>query len=148
MNVEGRKECYVFEDPEDPKCPVVLHFVLANIRFRDEIKPGVPRTTDEEKEFADFDIFDDPQRPYSTFNFKYPKKSFERLSKLTEYNTLLYTDLIKGKIKQCIQRRQKHYSDIKRPIGLSDIKKLPINRENSVNLEHYVESFGDDLYDD
>lgn len=109
---------------------------------------GVPRTTDEEKEFADFDIFDDPQRPYSTFNFKYPKQSFERLSKLTEYNTLLYTDLIKGKIKQCIQRRQKHYSDIKRPIGLSDIKKLPINREHSVNLEHYVESFDDDIYDE
>lgn len=41
VNVEGRKECYVFEDPQDPKCPVVLHFVLANIRFRDEIKPGM-----------------------------------------------------------------------------------------------------------
>lgn len=148
VNVEGRKECYVFEDPDDPKCPVVLHFVLANIRFRDEIKPGVPRTTDEEKEFADFDIFDDPQRPYSTFNFKYPKKSFERLTKLTEYNTLLYTDLIKEKIKQCIQRRQKHYSDIKRPIKLGDIKKLSLNRENSVNLEHYVESFDDGLYDE
>lgn len=41
MNVEGRKECYVFEDLEDFKCLVVLYFVLVNIRFRDEIKLGM-----------------------------------------------------------------------------------------------------------
>ncbi|XP_022328610.1 cytosolic phospholipase A2-like [Crassostrea virginica] len=145
VDVEGRKECYVFENLEDPKCPIVLHFVLANIKFRDEIKPGVPRVTEEEKEFADFDLFDDPQRPYSTFNFKYPKKSFERLTKLTEYNTLLYKDLILEKIKQCVKRRQKYYPEIKRPIKLGDIKKLSLNRENSVNLEHYLGSIDEEL---
>ncbi|XP_062622371.1 cytosolic phospholipase A2-like [Saccostrea cucullata] len=141
VDVEGRKECYVFEDPKDPKCPVVLHFVLANIKFREEIKPGVPRTTDEEKEFADFDIFDDPQQPYSTFNFKYPRKSFDRLTKLTEYNTLLFRDLIVEKIKCCIQRRQKHYNDIKCPIKLGDLKKLPVSRQNSLSMKSYLESF-------
>lgn len=106
---------------------------------------GVPRVTEEEKEFADFDLFDDPQRPYSTFNFKYPKKSFERLTKLTEYNTLLYKDLILEKIKQCVKRRQKYYHEIKRPIKLGDIKKLSLNRENSVNLEHYLGSIDEEL---
>ena len=37
---EGMKECYVFEDPDDPRCPTVLHFVLVNITFRNESKPG------------------------------------------------------------------------------------------------------------
>lgn len=37
---EGLKECYVFENPNDPRCPIVMHFVLVNITFRDFKKPG------------------------------------------------------------------------------------------------------------
>ena len=36
----GMKEFYVFRDPNDPSCPVVVHFVLVNIKFKEEIKPG------------------------------------------------------------------------------------------------------------
>lgn len=39
---EGLKECYIFENPTDPRCPVVMHFVLVNITFRDEKAPGKP----------------------------------------------------------------------------------------------------------
>ena len=37
---EGWKECYVFKDPTNPKCPIVLHFVLVNKTYRDFIRPG------------------------------------------------------------------------------------------------------------
>lgn len=49
---------------------------------------GVPRESDVEKEFADFDIFDDPETPYSTFNFQYSNKAFTQLHDLMEFNTL------------------------------------------------------------
>jgi len=49
---------------------------------------GVPRETDKEREFADFDIFDDPETPYSTFNFQYSNQAFTQLHDLMEFNTL------------------------------------------------------------
>lgn len=49
---------------------------------------GVPRETDEERDFADFDIFDDPETPYSTFNFQYSNQAFTQLHNLMEFNTL------------------------------------------------------------
>ena len=36
----GDKECYIFKDPRDPHCPVVMHFVLINITFIEYLKPG------------------------------------------------------------------------------------------------------------
>ena len=36
----GWKECYVFQDPADPECPIVLHFILNNISYRDYVEPG------------------------------------------------------------------------------------------------------------
>eukprot|EP00071_Canis_lupus_P021331 XP_013970620.1 cytosolic phospholipase A2 isoform X1 [Canis lupus familiaris] len=88
---EGLKECYVFK-PKNPDmekdCPTIIHFVLANINFRKYKAPGVPRETKEEKEIADFDIFDDPESPFSTFNFQYPNQAFKRLHDLMHFNTL------------------------------------------------------------
>jgi hypothetical protein len=49
---------------------------------------GVPRETEKEKEMADFDIFDDPESPYSTFNFQYSNQAFTQLHDLMEFNTL------------------------------------------------------------
>uniref|UniRef100_A0AAY4C0J7 Phospholipase A2 n=1 Tax=Denticeps clupeoides TaxID=299321 RepID=A0AAY4C0J7_9TELE len=86
---EGLKECYVFKSEEqDKNCPTVIHYVLANIDFRNFKAPGVPRQTQQEKEFADFDIFDDPASPYSTFNFQYSNQAFNQLYSLMEFNTL------------------------------------------------------------
>lgn len=57
---------------------------------------GVPRETQEEKDFADFDIFDDPDTPFSTFNFQYPNEAFKRLHDLMEFNTLNNMDVSMG----------------------------------------------------
>ncbi|KAL7984816.1 hypothetical protein Chor_003386 [Crotalus horridus] len=93
---EGLKECYVFK-PKNPAseidCPTIIHFVLANINFRNYKTPGVPRETQEEKDFADFDIFDDPDTPFSTFNFQYSNEAFSRLHDLMEFNTLNNLDI-------------------------------------------------------
>uniref|UniRef100_A0AAY4CFK1 Phospholipase A2 n=1 Tax=Denticeps clupeoides TaxID=299321 RepID=A0AAY4CFK1_9TELE len=91
---EGLKECYVFKPrPGDKNCPTVIHFVLVNINFRTYKAPGVPRDTEQEREFADFDIFDDPESPYSTFNFQYSNKAFKQLHDLMEFNTLNNIDV-------------------------------------------------------
>ena len=34
------RECYAFEDPDDPRCPTILHFVLINKTFKDYVAPG------------------------------------------------------------------------------------------------------------
>ncbi|XP_053325717.1 cytosolic phospholipase A2 [Spea bombifrons] len=120
---EGLKECYIFR-PKNPSveidCPTVIHFVLANIEFRKFKAPGVPRETEEEKEFADFDIFDDPETPYSTFNFQYPKKAFKRLHDLMEFNTLNNIDKIKQAIVDSMEYRRTHPSRCS--VSLNDIE--------------------------
>ena len=60
--------------------------------------PGKPRVTKTEKDFANFSIFDDPDKPYSSFTFSYDHQTFDRLHELMKFNTLLNVDLIKEKI--------------------------------------------------
>ncbi|XP_048833475.1 cytosolic phospholipase A2-like [Brienomyrus brachyistius] len=108
---EGLKECYVFK-PEDGQknCPTIIHFVLANINFRNFKSPGLPRENGMEKQFADFNIFDDPQNTYSTFNFYYSNEAFARLHDLMEFNTLNNIEVIKDAIKDCILYRRENPS--------------------------------------
>ena len=140
METEGVKECYVFENPRDPKCPTILHFVLSNINFKNEVMPDIPRQTDEEKEFGDFQLFDDPNRPYSTFNFKYSPLAFDRITQLMEYNTLRFKNLIMEKIRENVRKYQN--SSIRRPIKLKDIKKLRLDQKDKEDrLKQFVQSF-------
>ncbi|CAB4028757.1 cytosolic phospholipase A2 [Paramuricea clavata] len=92
------RECYVFENKDDAMCPMIVHFPIVNKTFREYLKPGVPRKTQSEKDFANFDIFDDPAQPYSSFTFQYKPETFERMHELMKFNTLLNMDLIKEKI--------------------------------------------------
>ena len=101
---------------------------------------GRRRRTKEEKDYADFEIFDDPNRPYSTFNFKYTNLAFNRLADLMEFNTLLCKDMIIENIKKCVKRVERFSSIKKKPIMLKDIKKLHLKRSKEKQLEHYVKS--------
>ena len=67
---------------------------------------GVPRDTKEARDFANFDIFDDPHEPYSSFTFEYKKRTFDRLKEMMKFNTLLNMDLIKEKIAQQVTFRK------------------------------------------
>ncbi|XP_066532825.1 cytosolic phospholipase A2 [Hoplias malabaricus] len=120
---EGMKECYVFKPKKsDKNCPTVIHFVLVNINFRKFKSPGIPRETEKEKEFADFDIFDDPQTPYSTFNFQYSNQAYTQLHDLMEFNTLNNIEVIKEAIKDCIVYRKENQSRRSLSLSLSEIQ--------------------------
>ncbi|KAK7133666.1 hypothetical protein R3I94_015510 [Phoxinus phoxinus] len=120
---EGLKECYVFKPKKGERnCPTVIHFVLVNIEFRTFKAPGVPRETDKEREFADFDIFDDPETPYSTFNFQYSNRAFTQLHDLMEFNTLNNIEVIKEGIKDSILYRKEIPSRCSVSLSLSEIQ--------------------------
>ncbi|XP_068747619.1 cytosolic phospholipase A2-like [Montipora capricornis] len=104
---DGIKECYVFKHPTDPACPIVLHFVLINKTYRDFIRPGVPRTANEERKAGDFPVFNDPKKRYSTFNLKYSHDIFDRLSGLVEFNTSLNEQLVKNTMAECVQQKRR-----------------------------------------
>nr|AWU67131.1 putative phospholipase A2 [Crangon crangon]AWU67132.1 putative phospholipase A2 [Crangon crangon] len=123
------RECYVFKHPSDQSCPVILHFSLVNNLFREFSSPGVPRTTDEEKAFADFPIFDDVSNPYSSMNFVYEPLQFDRLTKLVEFNTLLCIDTIKKELEDIITRKKQHTY---KPWTLIDVVNT-VKRVNSFN---------------
>ncbi|XP_077441201.1 cytosolic phospholipase A2-like [Vanacampus margaritifer] len=128
---EGLKECYVFKPKKGEKnCPTVIHFVLVNINFRTFKAPGVPRETEKEKEFADFDIFDDPESPFSTFNFQYSNEAYTRLHDLMEFNTLNNLEVIKDAIKDRIQSRKENPSNLALPFSLSEIPKKRLLKRN------------------
>ena len=42
---DGTKECYVFSNPDDDMCPVVVHFVLINDSFRRYKAPGKDKSS-------------------------------------------------------------------------------------------------------
>nr|XP_045607415.1 cytosolic phospholipase A2-like isoform X2 [Procambarus clarkii]WMM34516.1 cytosolic phospholipase A2 [Procambarus clarkii] len=116
---EEVRECYVFKHPTDQFCPVILHFPLVNNKFKNFKAPGVPRETEEEFSFADFPIFDDPLNPFSSMNFVYEPKQFDRLTKLVEFNTLVCIDTIKKEIADVIVRKKQFI----RKISVSDVVK-------------------------
>ncbi|XP_023662208.1 cytosolic phospholipase A2 [Paramormyrops kingsleyae] len=133
---EGLKECYVFKPKKgDRNCPTVIHFVLANINFRNFKAPGVPRENDKEREFADFDIFDDPETPYSTFNFQYSNQAFTQLHDLMEFNTLNNIEVIKDAIKESIMYRKENPSRCSVSLSLNEIEnKKFLKRENGAKV--------------
>ncbi|KAM9279963.1 cytosolic phospholipase A2 isoform 2-T2 [Cariama cristata] len=134
---EGMKECYVFK-PKDTSsekdCPTIIHFVLANINFRKYKAPGVPRETQEEKDFADFDIFDDPNTPFSTFNFQYPNEAFKRLHDLMEFNTLNNIDVIKQAMMESIEYRKENPSRCS--VSLSSVEARRFFNKSNLNNNH------------
>ncbi|XP_042730067.1 cytosolic phospholipase A2 isoform X2 [Lagopus leucura] len=134
---EGLKECYVFK-PKDTSsekdCPTIIHFVLANINFRKYKAPGLPRETKEEKDFADFDIFDDPNTPFSTFNFQYPNEAFKRLHDLMEFNTLNNLDVIKQAMMESIEYRKENPSRCS--VSLSSVEARRFFNKNNLNNNH------------
>ncbi|RMC08351.1 hypothetical protein DUI87_14593 [Hirundo rustica rustica] len=134
---EGMKECYVFK-PKDTSsekdCPTIIHFVLANIDFRKYKAPGIPRETQEEKDFADFDIFDDPDTPFSTFNFQYPNEAFKRLHDLMEFNTLNNMNVIKEAMMESIEYRKQNPSRCS--VSLSSVEARRFFNKSNLNNNH------------
>lgn len=80
---------------------------------------------------ADFDIFDDPESPFSTFNFQYSNEAFTRLHDLMEFNTLNNLEVIKDAIKDCIVSLKEDPSCVSVPFSLSAIPKKKYLKRDS-----------------
>uniref|UniRef100_A0A2P2I3R9 Phospholipase A2 n=1 Tax=Hirondellea gigas TaxID=1518452 RepID=A0A2P2I3R9_9CRUS len=116
------REVYVFKNEDDPFCPVILHFPLVNQNFKTFKVPGVPRTTQEEIDFANFEIFNDKSNVYSSTNFVYEDIQFDRMTKLVEFNTLFCLDTIKDELALAVKRKRENIA--KMQVGLNDVVAL------------------------
>ncbi|XP_076096872.1 cytosolic phospholipase A2-like [Mytilus galloprovincialis] len=124
INIEKYKgekvqELYIFEDEKDPKCPIIMHFVLVNKEFRMFKSPGVERS-ESEKEFANFKIYDD-QSTFHCTNFQYSAENFDRLSQLSEFIVLNNIEDIKACISKSINNKQE-----RKPTGRQRHKTAPL----------------------
>lgn len=142
---EPVRECYIFKHPRDPFCPTIIHFVIINNKFKKYKAPGKLRETDEEIAFGDFDIFDDPENPYSLYNFSYSPIQFDRMSQLMEFNTLDNLDVIKSTLADAVHRKRNTLPQP--PVSLSDITKLKLkfrSRDVLNRFKAYVRTFSKD----
>ena len=101
------KEIYVFKDPEKSasEVPVIIFFPLVNHNFRYYKAPGVLRETEEEKAFGDFSIFDGTN-DYAIWRFVYPNLSFDRLSKMMEFNVANNLHVIKAELQEIVDKKR------------------------------------------
>ena len=103
---EHIKEIYVFKDPKKSasEVPVIIFFPLVNQNFRYYKAPGVLRETDEEKAFGNFSIFDGTN-DYAIWRFVYPNLSFDRLSKMMEFNVANNLHVIKAELQEIVDKK-------------------------------------------
>lgn len=134
------RPCYLFENTKNPYCPVILHFILLNDTFKKYKSPGVERETQQEKDFANFEVFSDPKEPYSVFNFAYTQLQFDRLHSLVEYNTAESVPIIKEVVARAVRRKKNLPPNP--PIPLEEISMVQLKSKpgSLMMLHEYVKS--------
>ncbi|XP_074812783.1 cytosolic phospholipase A2 epsilon-like [Natator depressus] len=107
MSEEDRKnpkECYLFEDAESPRAPLVLFFPLVNDTFKKYKAPGVERSPTEMEE-GKVDV-SSPLSPYTTKELSFSEENFDNLVKMTDYNILNNENLIVQALRTAVERRK------------------------------------------
>ncbi|XP_047433097.1 cytosolic phospholipase A2 beta-like [Mugil cephalus] len=104
LEKEPKKEVYILEDKENPKAPIVIHFPLVNVTYRDYKSPGVKRVTKEEIEAGKVDV-ESKHSPYTTRHLLYSKEHFDALVDLTTYNIVNNKESIHEVLQKALQRR-------------------------------------------
>ncbi|XP_033001623.1 cytosolic phospholipase A2 beta-like isoform X1 [Lacerta agilis] len=101
---ENPKECYIFEDKENPEAPIILHFPLVNNSFGKYEKPGIRRTSaDTAKGEVDFTSLNSP---YRMTNLTYTEEEFNKLINLSDYNIQNNRELILQALQTAVERRK------------------------------------------
>ncbi|XP_052475918.1 cytosolic phospholipase A2 zeta [Carassius gibelio] len=110
---ESLKEVYVFEDKENPDVPIVLHFPLVNVSFKQFKSPGVKREGEKEWKEGAVDVeFNSNTSPYITHKLTYTPEDFQRLINLTSYNIQNNKDVILNALNKTFNRnRQRQTGD-------------------------------------
>uniref|UniRef100_A0AAR2JDA5 Phospholipase A2 n=1 Tax=Pygocentrus nattereri TaxID=42514 RepID=A0AAR2JDA5_PYGNA len=80
---ELQREVYVFEDEDNPEAPIVLHFPLTNVSFRQYKTPV-------------------------TKNLTYAPQDFQRLTDLASYNILNNRDIITRALQKALHRKRRN----------------------------------------
>ena len=115
QNFQGKpvQELYIFKDLEKPakEVPVVLLFSLVNRDFRNYSAPGVPRESNKEFAFSNFEYFDN-RWDYGTLRFTYPELAMERLTKNIDFNIQNNLELIKQEIMEVVIQRRNDTSEM------------------------------------
>ncbi|XP_055077643.1 cytosolic phospholipase A2 beta-like [Periophthalmus magnuspinnatus] len=104
LQQQPEREAYVFEDPEMPTTPILVHLPLVNASYREHKAPGVKRETEEELAAGQVDV-NSPASPYTTSNFTYSEKDYDALIDLTHYNILHSRDAILSALSKAISRK-------------------------------------------
>eukprot|EP00118_Oscarella_pearsei_P012783 m.96616 g.96616 ORF g.96616 m.96616 type:complete len:167 (+) comp36914_c0_seq9:1706-2206(+) len=91
---DNLKEYYVFEDEDDPDCPIVIFFPLCNVSRKETTIHGQDET------YANVNPFDEC---YGTTHFALSEEEFDRLKELTRYNVQQGFTAIKHAIEKKIQ---------------------------------------------
>ncbi|XP_052436077.1 cytosolic phospholipase A2 zeta [Carassius gibelio] len=114
LESEPIREVYVFEDKENPDVPIVLHFPLVNVSFKQFKSPGVKREGKAEMKEGDFDIdFTSAFCPFATHHLTYKPEDFQKLTNLTTYNILNNKDVILNTLNKALQRNMERSSATK-----------------------------------
>ncbi|KAF4084376.1 hypothetical protein AMELA_G00127960 [Ameiurus melas] len=101
---ESPREVYVFEDEENPDAPIVVHFPLVNISFKEYKAPGVKREGKEELNAGDVDV-SSGSSPYVTSNLTYAPEDFQKLVDLTCYNVCNNKESIVCALERALNRK-------------------------------------------
>ncbi|POI35947.1 hypothetical protein CIB84_000298 [Bambusicola thoracicus] len=97
------KECYVFEDAEDPRAPIVIHFPLVNDTFKEFKAPGVKRSLSEMEEGKV--NLENNCSPYYLIRLIYSPENFDKLVNLSKYNILNNRDLLFQALQNAVERK-------------------------------------------
>ncbi|XP_026141513.1 cytosolic phospholipase A2 zeta [Carassius auratus] len=108
---EPLKEVYVFEDKDNPEAPIVLHFPLVNVSFKQFKAPGVKREGEKERKEGAVDVeFNSSTSPYLTRKLTYTPEDFQSLINLTSYNIQNNKDVILNALNKALNRKRERQS--------------------------------------
>ncbi|XP_076833819.1 cytosolic phospholipase A2 zeta isoform X2 [Brachyhypopomus gauderio] len=107
---EPQREVYVFEDKVNGEVPIVLHFPLVNVSFREYKAPGLKRRGERELREGDVDV-SSTTSPYISKNLTYSPEDFQKLANLTTYNVVNNRSAIVQALQRALHRgRQRRRS--------------------------------------
>ncbi|KAG8126131.1 hypothetical protein E2320_021356 [Naja naja] len=98
------KECYVFEDANNPEAPILLYFPLVNDTFQRYIAPGIERNAAQLAQ-GNVDV-SSAFSPYSTRQASLQEEEFNKLLNLTNYNVQNNANTILGVLHKVVERKK------------------------------------------
>ncbi|XP_039256233.2 cytosolic phospholipase A2-like [Styela clava] len=98
------REFYIFEDEEDPKCPIVFWFTLSNAKFKSLQNPhrrsGYPQpdaVDSGQEKFNNFSIYPESS-DFGTLRTSFTPLTFDRIRELMRFNIMNNMWIVKEKI--------------------------------------------------